>query len=316
MVSPSEDGEIVVRIASTWGYTFVRGSGSHSIVRAWAEMKRELERGGAVIHVPDGPKGPDRKLKMGAIKLAQQTGAYLVPFTFSATKKKLLRSWDNFMGWLYRITANLSKNWLRSQSRRPDGEFVEDQEPEVLDRRFVNFYHENAMYDSIREALDSLPEIYRQVLMLRYFGGMTIREMSRFIGVSPATIKRRLKRAQEQMKEEILATMSASYEQNELPESFTFSIVEMVKRIRVHPLPRVAGLPWGLSLAAGIIVTVLSLNPNMSIQDPASVHHGSPLSSEAKMLKTGEVPVEVLRTSRMPLTSSRQGDGNGGILRD
>ena len=34
---------------------------------------------------------------MGAIKLAQQTGAYLVPFTFSATKKKQLNSWDKFM---------------------------------------------------------------------------------------------------------------------------------------------------------------------------------------------------------------------------
>ncbi len=58
---------------------------------------------------------------------------------------RTLRRWDNFMGWLYRITANLSKNWLRSQSRRPDGEFVEDQEPEVLDRRFVDFYHENTV---------------------------------------------------------------------------------------------------------------------------------------------------------------------------
>jgi RNA polymerase sigma factor (sigma-70 family) len=225
---------------------------------------------------------------------------------------RTLRSWDNFMGWLYRITANLSKNWLRSQSRRPDGEFVEDQEPEVLDRRFVNLYHENVMCDSIREALDSLPEIYRQVLTLRYFGGMTIREMSRFIGVSPATIKRRLKRAQEQMKEEMLATMSASYEQNELPESFTFSIVEMVKRIRFHPLPRVAGLPWGLSLAAGIIATVLSLNPSMSIQNPASVSPGSPLSSEVKVHRTGEIPVEILGISRVPFISNRQGDGDGG----
>jgi len=34
---------------------------------------------------------------MGAIKLAQQTGAYLIPFTFSATKKKLWNSWDQFM---------------------------------------------------------------------------------------------------------------------------------------------------------------------------------------------------------------------------
>ena len=60
-------------------------------------MKRELEKGGEVAYVPDGPKGPSRKMKMGAIKLAQQTGAYLVPFTFSATKKKLLNSWDRFM---------------------------------------------------------------------------------------------------------------------------------------------------------------------------------------------------------------------------
>ena len=88
MVSPSEDGEIIVRVASGWGYKFVRGSGSHSIVRAWVEMKRELEKGGEVAYVPDGPKGPSRTMKMGAIKLAQQTGAYLVPFTFSATKKK------------------------------------------------------------------------------------------------------------------------------------------------------------------------------------------------------------------------------------
>lgn len=97
MVSPSEDGEIVVRVSSGWGYRFVRGSGSHAVVRAWVEMKRELEKGGEVAYVPDGPRGPSRKMKMGAIKLAQQTGAYLIPFTFSATKKKLWNSWDQFM---------------------------------------------------------------------------------------------------------------------------------------------------------------------------------------------------------------------------
>jgi lysophospholipid acyltransferase (LPLAT)-like uncharacterized protein len=29
--------------------------------------------------------------------LARDTGAYLVPFTFSSSKKKTLRSWDNFL---------------------------------------------------------------------------------------------------------------------------------------------------------------------------------------------------------------------------
>jgi len=46
--------------------------------------------------IPDGPKGPDRKFKLGAIKLATETGAALVPFSFSARRKKILHSWDRF----------------------------------------------------------------------------------------------------------------------------------------------------------------------------------------------------------------------------
>lgn len=60
-------------------------------------MKRELQRGRELIIVPDGPRGPNRKVKLGGLKLAQETGACLVPFTFSASKKKFLKSWDNFL---------------------------------------------------------------------------------------------------------------------------------------------------------------------------------------------------------------------------
>jgi hypothetical protein len=60
-------------------------------------MRKELDEGGELIIVPDGPKGPNRKMKLGALKLSQQSGAYLVPFTFSASRKKTLKSWDNFL---------------------------------------------------------------------------------------------------------------------------------------------------------------------------------------------------------------------------
>ena len=60
-------------------------------------MKRELEKGGELIIVPDGPRGPGRKMKLGAVKLAKETGAYLVPFTFSSRKRKTLKSWDSFL---------------------------------------------------------------------------------------------------------------------------------------------------------------------------------------------------------------------------
>jgi lysophospholipid acyltransferase (LPLAT)-like uncharacterized protein len=97
LVSPSEDGEIPAQIMARWGYKILRGSGSHAIIRAWSVMKQELKDGGEVIIVPDGPKGPGRVMKMGGIKLAHETGAYLIPFSFSASRRKVLSSWDLFV---------------------------------------------------------------------------------------------------------------------------------------------------------------------------------------------------------------------------
>lgn len=97
LISPSRDGEIVARIMAGWGFRILRGSGSHSMVASWKEMVRELRNGGEVIIVPDGPRGPDRKLKLGGLKLAVETGARMVPFTFSTSRKKHLHSWDHFL---------------------------------------------------------------------------------------------------------------------------------------------------------------------------------------------------------------------------
>jgi len=97
LVSPSRDGEIIVQIGLGWRFRVVRGSGSHSMVRAWVEMRQDLRKGGELIIVPDGPRGPDRLLKPGGLKLAQYTGAVLIPWSFSATRKKFLKSWDRFL---------------------------------------------------------------------------------------------------------------------------------------------------------------------------------------------------------------------------
>ncbi len=97
LVSPSRDGEIAAQIMDRWGYKLLRGSSSHSVVQEWKVMVRELRAGGEVIIVPDGPRGPNRVLKEGCLKLAQATGAYIVPWTFSCSPQKYLRSWDKFL---------------------------------------------------------------------------------------------------------------------------------------------------------------------------------------------------------------------------
>ncbi len=97
LISPSKDGEIAAQIMSGWGYRIIRGSSSHALIRVWSKMKKELQNGGELIIVPDGPRGPNRRMKLGGLKLAQETGAILVPFTFSTSRKKFLKSWDNFL---------------------------------------------------------------------------------------------------------------------------------------------------------------------------------------------------------------------------
>jgi RNA polymerase sigma factor (sigma-70 family) len=221
---------------------------------------------------------------------------------------RTLRRWDNFMGWLYRITANQCKNWIRSSSRRPDGEFTEDQEPYIVERTSVDSYREDMVYESVREALDSLPETYRDVMTLRYFGGMTVREISRFIGVPPRTIDRRLREARIRLKDEMVATMSATYEQHELPVDFTFRIIEIVKRIKIHAMPRSTGLPWGLSLAAGIAVVVMTLGSQVAIHQKLT---HLMLPSETETLKAREMSVDILSAPGTSLTAVRQGNIDG-----
>jgi RNA polymerase sigma factor (sigma-70 family) len=226
---------------------------------------------------------------------------------------RTLRYWDDFPAWLYSITANLCKNWIRSQSTRPDRDFVADQNPDLLTRLSMDSYREGATRESVHEALNSLPEIYRQVLTLYYFSGMSIREIGRFLRTPPNTIAQRLRRARARMKQEMIAMMSETFEEQKLQADFTFRIVEAVKRIKIQPTPRATGLPWGLSLAAGIVIAALSLNPRMSALKPVTIPGGSPLSAQVKVLKTGEIPVDILEVSRVSVLASKQGDGEDGV---
>ena len=228
-------------------------------------------------------------------------------------KLRSLRRWDNFHAWIYAITSNLCRNWVRTRANRPDGEYTEDQDPETLDKRSESSYREGLMheslYESLNEALDALPEGYRQVLTLYYLGGMSGDEIARFLGTSPSNVRQRLSRARSRLKEEMIAMMSTTLEAKGLPATFTFRVVEAVKRIRIHPVPRATALPWGLSLAAGIMVTVLSLSPHLSIPIDVAIPAGSLLPADTKALKTGEISVDILKTAEISVISSSSGDG-------
>jgi RNA polymerase sigma factor (sigma-70 family) len=223
-----------------------------------------------------------------------------------------LRHWDSFVWWLYSIAYNNCKNWFRAQSKRPDSNFIEDQEQEKLETPSINAYHENLVNESLRDTLDSLPEKYREVLTLYYLGGMDSVEIARAIGTSPTAVRQRLSRARIQLKKEALVMMGEAFSQQKLQVTFTFRIVEAVKRIKINPVSTMKGLPWGLSLATGIIIAVMSLNPYVSWFSQIGDYARSVLPSETRVLKVGEIPVDVVKTSSIAILADKMGKGKGG----
>jgi lysophospholipid acyltransferase (LPLAT)-like uncharacterized protein len=85
-------------------------------------------------------------MKPGAIKLAKETGAFLVPFTFSSSKRKTLNSWDNFLipkpftkfvaifGDPIPIDSDLDKQGLIEKCREVETTMIE------LDRKADSFF--------------------------------------------------------------------------------------------------------------------------------------------------------------------------------
>lgn len=97
LVSNSFDGEIVARICEKWGFKVVRGSsGRKGAVESTMHMLNNLQNGECVGIMVDGPRGPLHKVKDGALKLAQKTGAPIVPsFWYSPQSTfRSLPSWD------------------------------------------------------------------------------------------------------------------------------------------------------------------------------------------------------------------------------
>ena len=103
-----------------------------------------------------------------------------------------LRKEEFFETWLIRILINECHNLQRSRSRSISLESVaEPPQPMAADSSPVN--------DSIL----ALPEKYRLPVILHYMDGYTTDEIARILRIPTGTVRTRLKRAREKLKEEL-----------------------------------------------------------------------------------------------------------------
>ena len=88
--------------------------------------------------------------------------------------------------------------------------------------------------------------------------------------------------------------MSATFDEVKLQPSFTFHVIEAIKRTKIQSPPSKATLPFGISLAAGLVVLMLSFTLPQSPVYPVGQWIGSVLPSKTQVPEVGVIPVNII----------------------
>jgi RNA polymerase sigma factor (sigma-70 family) len=121
-----------------------------------------------------------------------------------------LKNPDSFLPWLRQITRNLARDHLRAQRRH--GLPVDDAEAaiaQVADPRPCPADQQVQLEEAeaAAAAIDALPEESREVLLLYYREGQSSQQVATLLGLSDAAVRKRLSRARQAIRDEMLARL-------------------------------------------------------------------------------------------------------------
>jgi len=144
-----------------------------------------------------------------ALELAQET---FIRVYMSASR---YRAEYSFSTYIYRIASNLAISELRQRKRRKvvslfvrsKGEFAEIEEMDPPDNRPLQdqTLMEDEQKKAVRRAISSLPDKYRAPLVLRDIEGHSYDRIANILDMSEGTVKSRINRARNLLKEKLSA---------------------------------------------------------------------------------------------------------------
>ena len=227
--------------------------------------------------------------KIGDFHIAEE----ITQDTFLRVYKSLatLKNPNLFAGWLYVIANRLCINW--SQKNSPVMQSLEDTPMEEIEKSAYTHYlseqcevkASDRHSEIVQKLLQKLPESERTVVTLYYLGEMTAKEIAKFLGVSVNTIKSRIRRARERLRNEEELLISKTLGSVQLPANLTESIMRQVANIKQtstsvgNPL-----LPWAAFGAAAVLVMLL-----LGVSNQYLARFQQPYSFEAQSEPTIEI---------------------------
>jgi hypothetical protein len=96
LISKSKDGDLLARLLRKWNYQVIRGSSSSGGDVALRIMVDYAKNNNSIAITPDGPRGPAKKMKAGAIVTSKKSGLPVVLMGVGYKRKKVLKNWDSF----------------------------------------------------------------------------------------------------------------------------------------------------------------------------------------------------------------------------
>jgi RNA polymerase sigma factor (sigma-70 family) len=177
-------------------------------------------------------------------------------------KLHTLRDPRNFAGWLYVITANCCRMHLRGRYRKSRRTISLDQvSDEQWNALSLRRHAEEKRRQLVHDAIAQLSEGDRTVITLHYMGGMSCKEIARFMGTSVGAIKDRLYRARKRLKEEMIEMMRVEFAEHKLEANFTVDLIQVLRNLRPSISPRRINriIPLGVATAAFILTIGLGL---------------------------------------------------------
>jgi len=144
-----------------------------------------------------------------------------VPASEDIAQEAFLSAWQNlrklknagsFLPWLRQITRNLARDHLRAQFHRanPGGDveavIASVADPHAGPAEQLADQQEQAV---VAEVIDQLPEDTREILLLYYREGQNTRQVASLLGMQDAAVRKRLSRARQQVRAELLQRLGA-----------------------------------------------------------------------------------------------------------
>lgn len=117
--------------------------------------------------------------------------------------RKAIDSARNVKSWLYTIATNAAYDWFRKKKHIPELFVIDDDEAPFETAEATDAYKDIENADAVGRALDRLKPEYKACILLYYYEQFSYEEMAEQLSIPLNTVKTHLRRAKEQLAEEI-----------------------------------------------------------------------------------------------------------------